>query len=126
MKVSAVGSTNALLFEPENKKEEKKLKTYVENKEFLETKTGKTNLKVSVGTLIASYLALAVSAVAKKPKAKITSTILAFAGLATSIGFCIKNAVDFKKFKEPKPEPQPEQVVEPQVQEAQPNLAMQA
>ena len=114
MKLSAVGNTNAILFEPENAKEAKKLNNYVENKKFLETKTGKTNFGVAVGTLSFSYLALAISSLAKKKGTKIASTVLAFAGLATSIGFCIKNALDLKKFKNPPAEQPAEQAGEPQ------------
>ena len=121
MKLSAVGNTNAILFEPENAKEAKKLNNYVENKKFLETKTGKTNFGVAVGTLGLSYTALAISALAKKKSIKIANTIVAFAGLATSIGFCIKNALDFKKFKNPPAEQPAEKLNESQV-----DLAMHA
>ncbi len=127
MKVSNVGSTNAFLFEPENKKEEKRLNNYVDNKKFLETKTGKTNFGVVLGTFGASYIALMLSSFAKKKATKITSTVLGLAGLATSIGFCVKNSFDFKKFKNPVVEPQTEQTTEPKADtQEQPNFATQA
>ena len=114
MKLSAVGDTKAVLFEPENKREAKRLNNYMANQEFFKTKQSKTNIGVAGGTLVLSYLAMMVGTFAKKAPTTIVAAILSFAGMATSLAFSIKQMLNLKKFKEAQNAPQQEQATQTQ------------
>lgn len=122
MKLSAVGNTQAILFEPENKREAKLLNNYMTNKEFMETPKAKANIGVSLGTLGLSYLGLAMSTFAKKPSAKIAGLVAGCAGLLTSIIFTVKHAIDRKNFRLAELEKQAQGAQEKALQEQKTSL----